>query len=202
MVVMMDCNNAKMHFISFLLIFSFFYAKNICAAEFHSASLEVNAEEIIIQTLYEQYEDPILASLTKNNKNRMLSLPYQNEVNVAARRTALSPALLHAVIATESGHRLRALSPKGAFGLMQLMPATARNMKVAKNDPAEKQILAGAFYLKSLINRFDGDLSLALAAYNAGPAAVEKYQNRVPPYAETQQYLHKVYRQMRTYNNL
>jgi len=191
-----------MQSILLLLIFGLFNVQNICAAEMQRTYLEENAEEIMIQTRYEHYEDPIDWASAENNQSPVLNLPYQKEVNVAAQKTALSPALLHAVISTESAHRLRALSPKGAFGLMQLMPATARTMKVAKNDPAEKQILAGAFYLKSLINRFHGDLSLALAAYNAGPAAVEKYQNRVPPYAETQHYLRKVFRQMRSYNNL
>lgn len=120
------------------------------------------------------------------------TLPYHQEVMVAAKLTALEPALIHAVIAVESGHNPNARSHKGAFGLMQLMPATAQKFSTTAKDSPKQHILAGSKYLRELLNVFDGDVSLALAAYNAGPNAIKKYHGKIPPYAETQQYVPKV----------
>lgn len=119
-------------------------------------------------------------------------LPYHNEVVLAAHATALEPALIHAVIAVESAHNPSARSNKGAFGLMQLMPSTAQQYSIAEDAAPSKNILAGAKYLRNLLDIFNGDLSLALAAYNAGPNAVKKYQGKIPPYIETQRYVPKV----------
>jgi len=124
------------------------------------------------------------------------NLPYQAEVQAAAQVTQLEPALIHAVIATESGYNAKATSPKGAYGLMQVMPATAKTLtsNPVKTWSASQQILWGSRYLKQLMDLFEGDVVLALAAYNAGPQAVKNYQRTVPPYAETQQYVPKVLR--------
>jgi len=119
-------------------------------------------------------------------------LPYHQEVLLAAHATALEPALIHAVIAVESGHNPKARSPKGAVGLMQLMPATAQQFSISVVDAPSKNILAGAKYLRELLNTYDGNLPLALAAYNAGPNAVKKYRGKIPPYTETQRYVPKV----------
>ncbi len=105
----------------------------------------------------------------------------------AGDETALSPALLSAVAWQESHHRLQAVSPKGALGPMQLMPGTARQLGVDPRDP-EGNIHGGARYLRTLLDTFGGDLTLALAAYNAGPAAVRRYGG-VPPFAETRAYV-------------
>src|SRR6185436_12336562 len=83
-----------------------------------------------------------------------------------------------------------ALSPKGAIGLMQLMPATARSYNADPHDPSQN-VEAGTAYLRELLLKYNGDTRLALAAYNAGPGAVSKY-NGVPPYAETQTYIERV----------
>jgi len=115
-------------------------------------------------------------------------------INQMARREGLDPALAHAVIAAESAYRPGARSPKGAVGLMQLMPATAERFGVPRgqrHDP-EANLRAGLRYLKWLIAYFDGDLRLALAGYHAGEGAVQKYGNRIPPYPETQDYVRKV----------
>lgn len=128
----------------------------------------------------------------QSNKIKPSTLPYMQVVARVAEKTALDPALLHAVIQVESGHNTQALSRRGAQGLMQLMPATAREMGVVDAHDPEQNILAGARYFNRLQQQFKGDIALALAAYNAGPAAVSRYHNRIPPYAETQAYVPKV----------
>jgi len=118
--------------------------------------------------------------------------PYRAMVAQVADRYGVEPALLHAVISVESGYNARAVSKRGASGLMQLMPETARRYRVADVfDPAEN-VRAGAQYLSDLLKLFDNDLNLALAAYNAGEAAVIKYGRRVPPYRETTAYVPRV----------
>lgn len=108
-----------------------------------------------------------------------------------ARLRGLSPKLVQAVIQVESGYNSRALSNKGAMGLMQLMPGTARELKVTDAYDPEDNIRGGTLYLRQMLQRFSGDLTLALAAYNAGPTAVSRYEG-VPPYRETERYIEKV----------
>lgn len=109
----------------------------------------------------------------------------------AARRHKLDPALVLALVQVESGGRPRAVSPRGARGLTQLMPATARELGVADVfDPAQN-LDGGARYLRQMLSRYGGDLALALAAYNAGPGAVDRHQG-VPPFRETRQYVRRV----------
>jgi len=127
--------------------------------------------------------------------------PFQEQVIVAAKNTQLDPALIHAVITAESNYNPNAVSDKGAVGLMQLMPDTARRYGVKGKEMRhpEKNITAGAQYLSDLIRMFDGDLKLALAGYNAGENVVLRYGRRVPPYAETQAYVPRV---LRVYDQL
>jgi soluble lytic murein transglycosylase-like protein len=108
---------------------------------------------------------------------------------------SLPPLLVHSVIQVESNYNPRAVSSKGALGLMQLMPATARRFGVANVFDPVANIEGGARYLKYLLDLYKGDYRLALAAYNAGEGAVEKYGS-VPPYPETQNYLVLVNRQI------
>jgi soluble lytic murein transglycosylase-like protein len=109
----------------------------------------------------------------------------------AAKRHGLDPALVLAVANVESGLRPSAVSPKGARGLMQLMPPTARDMGVTDVFDPLQNLEGGTRYLRELLSRYDGDLKRALAAYNAGPGAVDKYKG-VPPYRETLAYVRRV----------
>lgn len=117
---------------------------------------------------------------------------FEPLVQEHASRNNLRPDLVRAVIQVESGFNPRARSPKGAMGLMQLMPATAQELGVRNPyDPAEN-IRGGTIYLRRLLDRYEGNEELALAAYNAGSGAVDKHGRAVPPYRETRDYVKKV----------
>ncbi len=113
-------------------------------------------------------------------------------VERAAVRHGLPPELVHSVAKAESGYRADAVSPKGAIGVMQLMPATAAALSADPTDPAQN-IDAGSRLLRELLEKYDGSANRALAAYNAGTGAVAKYDG-VPPYRETQLYVDRVIR--------
>ena len=117
---------------------------------------------------------------------------YSSIVEKAARIYGVDKALVHAVISAESGYNPQAVSRTGARGLMQLMPETARRYGVADPFDPEENVRAGVRHLKELLAQFDGDVELAIAAYNAGPGAVVRAGNRVPPYPETERYVPRV----------
>ena len=119
-----------------------------------------------------------------------LSTKFDELFNEIARTYNLDPKLLHAIAKVESNYNPRAVSPKGALGVMQLIPSTARLVGVSDPFDPRENIHGGARYLRYLLDKF-GDLTLALAAYNAGPKAVEAYGG-IPPYAETQRYVRSV----------
>jgi soluble lytic murein transglycosylase-like protein len=118
-------------------------------------------------------------------------ISYHKIINSMAKKYQIEPSLVYAMIEVESSWKSKAVSQKGARGLMQLMPSTARQMNV-KNpfNPAEN-IEGGIKYLRYLLNRFNGDLAVSLAAYNAGPQKVERFGG-IPPIKETEQYVKKV----------
>lgn len=109
----------------------------------------------------------------------------------AANRNQVDPALVKAIIMAESSYNPKAISKKGARGLMQLMPETAEELGVKDSFNPEHNVNAGVKYFKQLLNQFDGDMKLALAAYNAGISRVRQYQG-IPPFKVTQYYIKKV----------
>ncbi len=119
---------------------------------------------------------------------------YDSIIEKAAVSAAVEPDLLRAVIVVESGFNSRAVSKRGAVGLMQLMPATASRYGVSNPYDPLQNVHAGAHYLKFLIDRFGQDVRLALAAYNAGEEAVDRNGRQIPPFTETQAYVPRVLR--------
>jgi len=117
-----------------------------------------------------------------------------------ASRHEVDPALVKAIIMAESGYNPNAISKKGAKGLMQLMPSTAQALGVEDAFNPEQNISGGVRYFKQLVNRFDGDVKLALAAYNAGSKKVRHYQG-VPPYKATHYYIEKVFKYYELYKD-
>ena len=125
------------------------------------------------------------------NKLRLNTTAYSSEIRQAAKQYGVDEAVVRAIIHAESAFNPNALSRVGAQGLMQLMPATARRFGVGNPFDAGQNIQGGVQYLAWLLKRFNGDLTLAAAGYNAGEGAVDKY-NGVPPYSETQRYVQRV----------
>jgi soluble lytic murein transglycosylase-like protein len=130
----------------------------------------------------DRYDSSLLAKASR----------YDSMIEKAALSASVEPNLLRAVIVVESGFNSRAVSKRGAVGLMQLMPATAIRFGVSNPYDPRENVHAGARYLKFLINRFGQDVRLALAAYNAGEEAVERNGGRIPPFTETMAYVPRV----------
>ncbi len=139
--------------------------------------------------------DPVQTAATQEAVSQVPAIvpPAQIDrlVNANAQAWGVDPALVKAIIANESGFDTNATSKTGAQGLMQLEPGTASELGVGNAYDPSQNISGGTRYIRGLLDRFHGDTRLAVAAYNAGPGAVMKY-NGVPPYAETQQYVENV----------
>ena len=206
-----------------LIISALAAAGSLCAGEFavlaNGFRIHADRHEVVGQTvrLYSEgaavIEFPALQVASFEQEEQAPAVPAQavappaaavvkaspttrEMVDAAAQRSGLPARFVHSVVAAESAYRADAVSPKGAIGLMQLMPATAQAMGADPRDPAQN-LEAGTAYLRELLLKYDGDPRLALAAYNAGPGAVTKY-NGVPPYAETRNYVDRV---LRKYKN-
>lgn len=150
---------------------------------------------------YERVITESLAQAGPSSAQLITGRPYADAVAVAARIHDVPQALLHALIKAESGYNPRARSAAGAVGLMQLMPDTAREMGVENRLDPEDNIKGGARYLKRMLTLFDNDITLAVAAYNAGPDAVLR-RGAVPPFAETRRYVPAVLREYRKLQGL
>lgn len=151
---------------------------------------------------------------SKNDSKALLEMLYKNlksekanasadidgTINEASQKFGLDKALIKAVIQQESGYDKTATSAKGAMGLMQLMPETAQLLGVNNPYDVRQNILGGSSYLKMLMNKYNNNLDLSLAAYNAGPGAVDKYGD-IPPFDETQDYVKQVIKNYNDYKN-
>jgi hypothetical protein len=126
---------------------------------------------------------------------------YDDLIAKASERYRVDSTLIKAIIKAESNFNHRAVSPMGARGLMQLMPTTAATLQVKDSFHPENNIDGGVRYLRYLMNLFNGNLPLVLAAYNAGENTVLRYNNRIPPYQETQRYVRRVLDLFNRYNS-
>lgn len=150
---------------------------------------------VIVRTWKGWQLKPSEPRVTGINKKKFAEL-----IALISRQHALDKDLVHAVVRAESAYNPNAVSRAGAVGLMQLMPATAAHYGVTNRRDPTQNLMGGTRYLAYLLKLFDNDLTLALAAYNAGEGAVQRYGNKIPPYRETQNYVRKVlafYRQAR-----
>ncbi|MGE8170640.1 transglycosylase SLT domain-containing protein [Pseudomonas putida] len=150
---------------------------------------------------YERVISEPIAQAGPSDAQLITGRPYADVVAAAARIHDVPQALLHALIKAESGYNPQARSAAGAVGLMQLMPDTAREMGVEDRLDPEDNIKGGARYLKRMLRLFDNDITLAVAAYNAGPEAVLR-RGAVPPFAETRRYVPAVLREYRKLQGL
>lgn len=151
---------------------------------FNGGSAEIAASDLVAVEPEEQFQvlPPEPADSTE---------PYADLIHDAASKTGLTENLIRDVIAEESNFNPRAVSRKNAQGLMQLLPETAARYSVANVFDPKQNIEAGAHYLKDLLARYSGNLTLALAAYNAGPDIVDRYAG-IPPFPETQKYVARI----------
>ena len=132
------------------------------------------------------------------NTGRSTPSAYVDIISRNCEKYSLEEGLVHAVIKAESNYNSSAVSKKGALGMMQLMPGTARLLKVDNPLDAEENIGGGSRYLRQMLDEFNGNLDFAIAAYNAGPNAVKRYGG-IPPYEETRTYVKKVKQYLSTY---
>ena len=147
---------------------------------------EVPASDVVAIEPEEVF-DPLPEPLSPNT-------PFHDIIRAAAERNGMDADLIHCVIAIESNFNPKAVSPKNARGLMQLLPQTAAQLGVRDVFDPRENVEAGTRYLKDMLARYNNNLTLALAAYNAGPEKVEQFGRRVPPYPETVKYVQRISR--------
>ncbi len=146
-----------------------------------------------IRSRRESFELFIGAADESAVESRMKRLPFGTEILLVARRHEVDPLLVAAIVQTESSFDTLAVSPRGAVGLMQMMPDTAEHLGLRNGYDPGQNLAAGVSYLEYLLHRFDGDLVLALAAYNAGPGKVDRFKG-MPPFRETRKFTESVLR--------
>lgn len=173
----------------------FFIFTMILAVSLVSINNGAKDDQIINNTL-DILQNTDFRSIFRHKKERL----FHPIIIEEADRHEIDPALVKAIIMAESGYNPNAISEKGAKGLMQLMPSTAQDLGVDDVFNPQQNISGGVRYFKKLVNRFDGDIKLALAAYNAGSKKVRHYQG-IPPYKSTHYYIEKVFKYYKLYKN-
>jgi soluble lytic murein transglycosylase-like protein len=157
-----------------------------------STSMETQTPDLLVEAPPEELPLALAEPVVPSAAVASIPAPYLPYIQEASRMYKLPGALIHAVIAVESNYNPLAKSPKGAHGLMQLMPATAKRFGLTNQWDPRQNILTGSRYLRWLMDYFNQDLQLSLAAYNAGEGAVMRAGRRIPPFAETENYVPKV----------
>ena len=155
------------------------------AVKIQSPKIESSRPKRLVH-LTSQIINPSLGGFTTGNSD------VDNYIVESGKRNSVDPLLLYSIMHQESSFKSRAMSYKGARGLMQLMPGTASRFGVANIWDPRQNIEGGARYMRFLLDLFSGDVRLALAGYNAGEGAVMKYGNQVPPYSETREYVRRI----------
>jgi hypothetical protein len=177
-----------------------------CWVTMKSGSIKIEKDEIRKLVIYstkdrvkERFAYSFRNTPARPQASGMVTTPYENLIHREARKNGLDPALVKAVIKAESNFNPLDRSSKGACGLMQLMPDTASQLGVKSIYSPEENIRGGTRFLRDMMSQFNGDTDKALAAYNAGPGAVRKYHNSIPPYRETRDYVNNVSQYYRHY---
>lgn len=168
------------------------FSTALLCAQVALAGVKIRVNEEGLQEIYNETPSQHARRVARN----LVPVPearLNDLIRQYAEESNLDPKLVRAVMQVESGYNAAARSAKGAMGLMQLMPETANDYEIADPYDPEQNVRGGTAYLRSMLDRFDGNLEYALAGYNAGPESVTQYDG-IPPYAETRAYIERVLR--------
>ena len=186
----------------FVTIFSIFTTGSLVYADIYMYIDENGVMHFTNAPTSNEYEYKVyIKEKAAVSKNFYTTNKYDRFISDAAEQTGVDSRLLKAMIKAESDFDPRAVSHKGAMGLMQIMPENFKMLSLENPFDPWQNIMAGAQYFKKMYERFNGKLALSLAAYNAGPTVVDRYK-RIPPYQETEEYVRRVLRYYRTFKQL